>query len=52
VYSRDSAAGVDLAVAHIVAMVKDHKKDADDFKTEAQQSQNPALQQVAQRASR
>jgi putative membrane protein len=28
-------------------MVKDHKKDADDFKTEAQQSQNLALQQVA-----
>ncbi|HEX3472066.1 MAG TPA: DUF4142 domain-containing protein [Silvibacterium sp.] len=34
--------------AYIVAMVKDHKKDAEDFKTEAQQSQNPAVQQVAQ----
>jgi putative membrane protein len=33
--------------AYIVAMVKDHKKDADDFKSEAQQSQNPAVQQAA-----
>jgi putative membrane protein len=37
--------------AYIVAMVKDHKKDADDFKSEAQQSQNPAVQQAAQQGS-
>jgi putative membrane protein len=34
--------------AYIVATVKDHKKDAEDFRSEAQQSQNPAVQQVAQ----
>jgi putative membrane protein len=34
--------------AYIVAMVKDHKKDSEEFKTEAQQSQNPAVQQAAQ----
>jgi len=33
---------------YIDAMVKDHKKDLEDFKQEAQRSQNPALQQVAQ----
>jgi putative membrane protein len=37
--------------AYIVAMVKDHKKDSDDFKMEAQQSQNPAVQQAAQQGS-
>jgi putative membrane protein len=31
-----------------MAMVKDHKKDAEDFKSEVHQSQNPAVQQVAQ----
>jgi putative membrane protein len=33
--------------AYIAAMVKDHKKDNDDFKAEASQTQNPALKQVA-----
>jgi putative membrane protein len=34
--------------AYIAAMVKDHKKDDEDFKSEASQTQNPALKQVAQ----
>jgi putative membrane protein len=34
--------------AYIKAMVKDHKKDNDDFQAEASQTQNPALKQVAQ----
>ena len=33
--------------AYIKAMVKDHKKDESDFKSEAQMSQNPAVKQVA-----
>ncbi len=37
--------------AYIVAMVKDHKKDAEDFKSEAQQTQNPAVKQAAQQGS-
>ncbi len=40
--------GTEFDNAYIVAMVKDHKKDADEFKSEAQQTQNPALQQVTQ----
>jgi len=43
-----SLSGEQFDNAYIVAMVKDHKKDADDFKSEAQQTQNPALQQVTQ----
>jgi putative membrane protein len=34
--------------AYIEAMVKDHKKDSDDFKAEASQTQNPGLKQFAQ----
>ncbi|MBB6144853.1 putative membrane protein [Silvibacterium bohemicum] len=34
--------------AYIAAMVKDHKKDSDEFKGEIAQTQNPALKQVAQ----
>lgn len=34
--------------AYIKAMVKDHKKDAEDFKSEATQTQNPQLRQVAE----
>lgn len=33
---------------YITAMVKDHKKDLDAFKSEAQQGQTPAVQQAAQ----
>jgi putative membrane protein len=40
--------GTQFDNAYVVAMVKDHKKDAEDFKAEAQQTQNPALQQVTQ----
>jgi putative membrane protein len=43
--------GTQFDNAYIEAMVKDHKKDANDFKTEAQNSQNPALQQVAKQGS-
>jgi len=43
-----SLSGSEFDNAYIVAMVKDHKKDAEDFKSEAQQTQNPAVQQVAQ----
>jgi putative membrane protein len=44
----NTLSGAEFDNAYIVAMVKDHKKDAEGFKSEAQQSQNPALQQVAQ----
>ena len=44
--------GTQFDNAYIVAMVKDRKKDAEDFKAEAQQTQNPALQQVTQRGDR
>jgi putative membrane protein len=43
--------GAQFDNAYIVAMVKDHKKDAEEFKSEAQQSQNPAVQQAAQQGS-
>ncbi len=33
--------------AYITAMVKDHKKDSEDFKAEASQTQNPQLKQIA-----
>jgi putative membrane protein len=46
-----SLSGAEFDNAYIVAMVKDHKKDADEFKAEAQQTQNPALQQVTQQGS-
>jgi putative membrane protein len=37
--------------AYINAMVKDHKKDLSDFKAEAQNTQNPAVKQVAQQGA-
>jgi putative membrane protein len=40
--------GTQFDNAYIAAMVKDHKKDLDAFKSEAQQGQTPAMQQVAQ----
>ncbi len=40
--------GTDFDNAYIEAMVKDHKKDLDEFKGEAQQTQNPQLQQAVQ----
>ncbi len=36
---------------YIKCMLKDHKKDASEFKTEAQQAQNPAVKQAAQQGS-
>jgi putative membrane protein len=43
--------GTQFDNAYIVAMVKDHKKDAEEFKAEASQSQNPAVQQAAQQGA-
>lgn len=43
-----SMSGTEFDNAYIEAMVKDHKKDLDDFKTEASQTQNPQLQQAVQ----
>jgi putative membrane protein len=40
--------GTEFDNAYITAMVKDHKKDVDDFKNELQQTQNPELKQVVQ----
>jgi putative membrane protein len=40
--------GAQFDNAYITAMVKDHKKDLDAFKSEAQQGQTPAVQQAAQ----
>ena len=37
--------------AYIQAMIKDHKKDLNDFKDEAQTTQNPALKQATQQGS-
>lgn len=44
----DGLSGTQFDNAYIEAMVKDHKKDSEDFKSEAEQSQNPAVKQVAQ----
>ncbi len=44
--------GTQFDDAYIIAMVKDHKKDAEDFKSEAQQSQNPAVKQAAEQGAR
>ena len=43
--------GTEFDNAYIMAMVKDHKKDAEDFKSEAQQTQNPTVKQAAQQGS-
>jgi putative membrane protein len=40
--------GTQFDNAYIEAMLKDHKKDLSDLKQEAQNTQNPALKQVAQ----
>lgn len=47
----NSLSGTQFDNAYIVAMVKDHKKDAEDFRAEAEQSQNPQVQQVAQQGA-
>jgi putative membrane protein len=43
--------GPEFDKAYIMAMVKDHKKDAEDFKSEAQQTQNPTVKQAADQGS-
>jgi len=43
--------GTEFDNAYIMAMVKDHKKDAEDFKSEAQQTQNPTVKQAADQGS-
>jgi len=43
--------GTDFDNAYIAAMVKDHKKDSNDFKSELQQTQNPQLKQLANQGS-
>lgn len=44
----NTLSGTDFDNEYISAMVKDHKKTVEDFKSEAQNSQNPTLQKVAQ----
>ena len=46
-----SLSGAQFDDAYIRTMLKDHKKDASDFKEEAQRTQNPALQHAAQQGS-
>jgi putative membrane protein len=44
----NALSGADFDNAYISMMVKDHKRTVEDFKSEAQNSQNPTLQKVAQ----
>lgn len=44
----NALSGADFDNAYIAVMVKDHKKDVDNFKSEAQNSQNSTMQKVAQ----
>lgn len=43
--------GPEFDKAYIAAMVKDHKKDLSDFRAEAQNTQNPAVKQVAEQGT-
>jgi putative membrane protein len=47
----NSLSGPEFDKAYIVAMVKDHKKDLSDFRAEAQNTQNPAVKQLAQQGA-
>lgn len=47
----ESLSGTQFDDAYIRMMLKDHKQDASEFKTEAQNAQNPAVQQAAQQGS-
>lgn len=47
----NSLSGPEFDRAYIAAMVKDHKKDLSDFRAEAQNTQNPAVKQVAQQGA-
>ncbi|MBV8438520.1 MAG: DUF4142 domain-containing protein, partial [Silvibacterium sp.] len=46
-----SLSGTAFDNEYIKCMLKDHKKDAAEFKEEAQHTQNPAVQQAAQQGS-
>lgn len=46
-----SLSGAEFDKAYIAAMVKDHKKDLSDFRAEAQNTQNPAVKQVAEQGA-
>jgi putative membrane protein len=46
-----SLSGTEFDNEYIKLMLKDHKKDAAEFKEEAQRTQNPAVQQAAQQGS-
>lgn len=43
--------GNDFDTAYIQAMVKDHKEDLKDFKSQAESSQNPNVKQIAEQGS-
>lgn len=47
----NSLSGPEFDKAYIAAMVKDHKRDLSDFRAEAQNTQNPAVKQVAQQGA-
>ena len=47
----ENLSGTQFDDAYIKDMLKDHKKDAAEFKEEAQQAQNPAVKQAAQQGS-
>jgi putative membrane protein len=47
----NSLSGTQFDDAYIAAMVKDHKKDLSDFRAEAENTQNPAVKQVAQQGA-
>ncbi len=47
----ESLSGAQFDDAYIRTMLKDHKKDASEFKEEAERTQNPALQQATQQGA-
>ena len=47
----NSLSGSEFDKAYIAAMLKDHKKDLSDFRAEAQNTQNPAIKQVAEQGA-
>jgi len=46
-----SLSGPEFDKAYIAAMLKEHKKDLSDFRAEAQNTQNPAVKQLAQQGA-
>ena len=47
----ESLSGTQFDNEYIKCMLKDHKKDAEEFKTEAQNAQNPEVKQAAQQGA-